>query len=346
MKCLAAVALWLMILSVTALPSAGALTFTPASGFVATEVWSGADAAHFAMYGGNLYIYGSQQAGVDQYQNVVRVFDGTSTTEVGRSPVFGPAAYSADSITVANGEVYWGHTRGFTETTVYKSTQSGGGWSTVAAVDAAQNVTVYSLSSNGDAVFGVAVDNDTAGNEAFFLDGNNDEYQVFAGGLDDYSGGSGFDPSGDFFAGGYDATNYAATMYRYSAQQVVDRLTGTQTTPYGSADAIDVYTLPSNASAVMESDGLVIYGSNYNATFTGTNPYWYDLNDGTHGLLGELSGADTAVATDLYYREGATYFLAKDSWATGAEARIYRVTPEPMTLTLLLCGLAVVRRWR
>ena len=107
-----------------------------------------------------------------------------------------------------------------------------------------------------------------------------------------------------------------------------------------------MYPVPNNASAVMESDGLVIYGSDYNATFTGTNPYWYDLNDGAHGLLGELSGADTAVATDLYYRDGATYFLAKDSWATGAEARIYRVTPEPMTLSLLLCGLAVARRRR
>ena len=345
MKCLAAVALWLMILSVTVLPSAGALTFTPASGFVATEIWSGTDAAHFAMYGGNLYIYGSRQIGADEYQNVVRVFDGAATTEVAGSPIFGPDEYSADSITVANGEVYWGHTRGFVETTVYKSTQSGGVWSTVAAVDSAENVTVYSLSSNGDAVFGVALDNDTGGNEAFFLDGS-DEYQVFAGGLDDYSGGSGFDPSGDFFAGGYDATSWSANMYRYSAQQVVDRLTGTQTTPYSSADAVGVYAVPNNASAVMESDGLVIYGSDYNATFTGTNPYWYDLADETFGLLGELSGADTAVATDLYYRDGAMYFLAKDSWATGAEARIYRVTPEPMTLTLLLCGLAVARRWQ
>jgi len=345
MKCLAAVALWLMILSVTALRSAGALTFTPASGFVATEIWSGTDAAHFAMYGGNLYLYGSQQTGTDEYQNVVRVFDGASTTEVARSPVFGPDEYSADSITVASGEVYWGHTRGFTETTVYKSTQSGGGWSTVAAVDAAQNVTVYSLSTNGDAVFGVAVDNDTAGNEAFFLNGS-DEYQVFAGGLDDYSGGSGFDPLGNFYAGGVNATDFSATMYRYSAQQVADRLSGAQGVAYDAADAVDVYMLPSNVSAVMESDGLVIYGSDYNATFTGTNPYWYDLNDGTHGLLGELSGADTVVATDLYYWDGATYFLAKDGWATGAEARIYRVTPEPMTLTLLLGGLALARRRR
>jgi hypothetical protein len=345
MKCFATVSLWLMILGVTALPSVGALTFTPAPGFVATDVWSGADAAHFAMYGGNLYIYGSQQTGVDEYQNVVRVFDGASTTEVARSPVFGPDEYSADSITVANGEVYWGHTRGFTETTVYKSTQSGGGWSTVAAIDASRNVTVYSLSSNGDSVLGVAVDNDTGGNEAFFLNGS-DEYQVFAAGLDDYSGGSGFDPLGNFYAGGVSGMDFSANMYRYSSQQVVDRLTGAQATPYSTADAVGVYAVPNNASAVMESDGLVIYGSDYNATFTGTNPYWYDLNDGTHGLLGELSGADTVVATDLYYWEGATYFLAKDSWATGAEARIYRVTPEPMTLVLLLCGLAVARRWR
>ena len=63
-------------------------------------------------------------------------------------------------------------------------------------------------------------------------------------------------------------------------------------------------------------------------------------------MWGELAGADTAVATDLYYQDETIYFMAKDSWATGAEARIYRVTPEPMTLTLLLCGLAVVRRWR
>ena len=67
--------------------------------------WSGTDAAHFAIYGGNLYIYGSQQTGVDEYQNLVRVFDGAVTAEVARSPVFRPDEYSADSITVANGDV-------------------------------------------------------------------------------------------------------------------------------------------------------------------------------------------------------------------------------------------------
>ena len=196
----------------------------------------------------------------------------------------------------------------------------------------------FSLSTNGDYVFGVGRKDGRS--VAFYLD-DNDQYQMFADLSEGYSGGSGFDPYGNFFAGDYDA---GPLMYEYGAQQVADRLAGGA--PYSAADAIADLIVPSNSSAVMESNGLELFGTEYNPTYTGTNPYAYDLGDGSIFSLGVLSGADTTVSTDMYAREGAVYFMGKNDWTSGSQAVIYRLVPEPASLCLLLGGLALTARRR
>ena len=94
----------------------------------------------------------------------------------------------------------------------------------------------------------------------------------------------------------------------------------------------------------MESDGTSLFGTEFNATWTGTDPFAYDLASASATSLGTLAGADTTVCTDMYFRGGDTLFMGKDSWTTGQESVIYRLVPEPASLWLLACGALLLRR--
>ncbi len=335
-------ALLAMILTVGTPPTLGSLTFTPAAGYSATAVWSGGNAAHFAVDGGQLYVYGAESIGAGQFQNVVHVIDDGVPTEIARSAAYATDAYFPDAITVANGAVYWAHVQSFlagSAANVYQTTNVGGTWQTQTLLDENAGANVYSLSSNGNGVFGTGADT-SGSNVAFYFD-DSDQYQKFAD-LPTYSGGSGFAPDGTFFGGAVDGS-FNSLMYEFSAAQIADRLAGTSAA-YAPGDAANSYLVPGNASAVMESDGTLLFGSQYNATFTGTDPFAFDLSDGSSELLGTLSGAGTTVATDFYYDDGAVYFMAKDDWASGGEAVIYRVVPEPTAFGLLILALPFLRR--
>jgi len=331
----------------TADTAVAALTFAPATGYSAEEVWAGTDASHFAVENGNFYILGAEEVAADQFQNVVRVFNGTSTIEIGRSPVYTTNTYFPDAITVVDGEVYWAHARGHPsyDANVYKTSFNGSAWETTTVLDESEGIGAFSLSTDGNGVFGVGLD-DAGSNVAFFFD-DADQYDVFADIPGDGSGGSGFDPAGNFFAGAWSVGgDYMSHMYEFSAEQVGDRLDGTQATPYTATDAIDDHFVPGNASAVMESDGADLFGTEYNATWTGTDPYAFDLDSGVSTSLGTLSGADTSVSTDMYYRDGDVFFMGKNDWVSGGEAVIYRVVPEPTSLCLLAGGALLGLRHR
>jgi hypothetical protein len=135
-------------------------------------------------------------------------------------------------------------------------------------------------------------------------------------------------------------------MYEFTAQQVADRLDGTHATPYSAVDADDDYIVSGNGTAVMESDGEHLFGVQPNATWTGTNPFVFDLAGLTTEVLGELSGSDTTVSTDMYYRDGNIFFLGKDDWTCGGEAVIYHVVPEPGSSWLMAGGIALLARKR
>ncbi|MCK4341799.1 MAG: PEP-CTERM sorting domain-containing protein [Phycisphaerae bacterium] len=339
---------WLALASITGGSAVAALEFTPAAGYIAGEVWSGPGAAHFAVESGSYYIYGAEEVAPDQWQNVVRQYDGVGTIEIARSSTYATDAYFPDAITVAGGDVYWAHAQSFTAggaANLYKSWFDGGTWNTTQVLDESADINVYSLSTDGDNVFGVGLDNNGS-NVAFYLD-DSENYNVLAELPADASGGSGFDPAGNFFAGAWSVGgDWCDHMYEFSAQQVADRLAGTQATPYAAGDALADYIVPGNASAVMESDGANLFGVEYNATWSGTNPYAFDLADGTATSLGTLSGAATTVSTDMYYRAGDIYFMGKDDWGTGGEAVIYRLVPEPATLFMLASGALLLRRRR
>lgn len=313
------------------------LTFTASPGYAAETVWSGSDVAHFTPGGDGFFVYGTAPDS-GQYRNVVRYYDGEETRVIAASPAFGADQYFPDAITAVGNSVYWAHVQSYTSgsaANVYKTIFDGQDWNTTQILDESAGINVYSLSTNGDGVFGVGVGS-SGTNVAFYFD-SDDQYEVFAE-IPEYSGGSGFDPAGNFYATATDAsfTNHA---YAFTASQVSDRLDGTQPTPYSAGDATADYIVPGNASSVMESDGAALFGSQYNTTYNGTNPFAYDLGTGTAQTLGVLSGVDTPVTTDMYYHDGATYFLGKDGWTNGATANIYRLVPEPsaaIALTLLL----------
>ena len=324
-----------------------ALTFAPAAGYTAEEVWSGTDASHFAVENGNYYILGAEEVAADQFQNVVRMFNGTSTIEIGRSPVYTTNTYFPDAITVVDGEVYWAHARGYPsyDANVYKTSFNGSAWETTAVLNETQGLGVFSLSTDGNGVFGVGLDG-AGGNIAFFFD-DADQHNVFADIPGDASGGSGFDPSGNFLAGSWSVDgDYASHMYEFSTQQVADRLDGMQTTPYATGDAIGDYIVPGNVSAVMESDGNRLFGTEYKPDWSGTDPYAFDLDSGASTSLGTLSGADTTVSTDMYNRDGDVFFMGKNDWVSGDEAVIYRVVPEPTSLGPLVGGALLGLRHR
>lgn len=320
----------LVTLLVVLAQSAGtlaALQFTPAPGYTAIEAWSGANVAHFALERGKYYLYGAEPLGGGQWQNVVRLYDGRETVEIARSPAYATNAYFADAITALGGEVWWAHVQGSPNyyANVLRTTDTAGTRVTTTVLDESQGIQVYSLCTNGQRVFGVGFDA-TATNVAFFFD-DQQQYAVLAEIPGLASGGSGFDPAGSFFAGayGFDANSY---MYEYSAQQVADRVSGAQATPYTPGDAVAVHVVPSNYAAVMESDGYALLGSQYNGGFTGTNPFAYDLSGGTTASLGTLAGAPTTVCTDLYSVRGDVVFLAKNSWTNGDQVVIYRLEPD------------------
>lgn len=329
------------VVVVAAAPAA--LTFQPAAGSSVQEVWAGSYGAHFAPHGADLFIYGAEPIGGNQWQSVVRVFDGVTTTEVARSATYAAGTYYPDAITVCGGAVYWAHVQSYSAggaATIYKTVHDGMSWETSEILATSAGVNVYSLSTDGVHVLGTGV-GASGDNVAFYLD-DVGSYQVLAD-LPVYSGGTGFDLAGNFYAGAMDA-GYAAHMYRFSAQQITDRLSGAQPTPYTTADALADYLVPDNASPVMESDGAKLYGTQYLWGSGAVQPYAYDLAGGASTSLGTLSGADTLVTTDLYYRDGAVWLMGKSGWTTGAEAAIYRLVPEPGALALLLVGFAVARR--
>ncbi len=338
----------LLVVGVTAWSAMGTtvaqLDFTPAPGFVANEVWSGSGVAHFAIEGGALYIYGAEAIGGGQFQNVVRLFDGAATTEIARSPAYAQDTYFPDAIAVANGEVYWTHATSYptgSHANLCKTTFDGLSWTTTEIIDESASIGVYGLCTNGQRVFGTGLSAANV-NVSFYLD-ETDGYNVFAELPADASGGCGFDPEGDFFAGAWSVGgDYDNHMYRYSAQQVSERLTGIQPGPYTSADAIADFLVSGNGSPVMESDGTSLFGTQYNSTWTGLDPYTYDLQTGITTSLGTLSGAATNVVTDMYARDGSVYFLGKNDWGTGSEAVIYTMVPEPSSLYLLAVGLCLL----
>ena len=326
------------------------LDFDPTEGYSVTPVWSGPDAAHFAVQGDSYYIYGRQDIGEGQYQNVVRLYDGLTTSDVARSPAFAENEYSPDAITAtANGAVYWAHARSFSSAIIYKSTYDlqQQQWETVPVLDESADLLVYGLSTNGSYVFGTAAvydpDTQVYDNQAFCID-DDDVYHQLVIMPGQYSGGSGFDPEGNFYAAAGDGH-----VYTYSAQQVADRLNGVHTEPYAPGEAIDDFFIQyGTGSPVMESDGLSLFGSVYKGDWTGMDPYAYDLDDDeSMTMLGVMSGgAAASVATDLYARNGAVYFMGKNDWTCGTEAVIYRLVPEPASLCLLVGSLALAARRR
>jgi hypothetical protein len=317
-----------------AVATAGTLNFMPAEGYSSELVWSGGEAAHFAVDGGRYFLYGTQRTGGEAH-NVVRMFDGMGMVEVGRSPAFAGSQYSPDAITAVNGDVYWASARGTSKTNLYRSSLVGDTWVTSTVIDESEGINMFSLSTDGSRVFGVGLDQ-TGTNVAFYLD-DTDRYNVLAQLPGIGSGGSGFDPEGNFFAGAF-GDDFAAHMYAFSADQIADRIEGTHDAPYSIADALADHVVPGNASAIMEGDGGRLFGAVFNPSFTGSDPYAFDLASGTWERLGVLAGDGLALATDLYHRDGGVYFLAKDDFGTGAAAAIYRVTPEPATGALLLLG--------
>lgn len=342
-------ALVVAVVGVCALPAAQAsISFTPAAGYSAQTVWSGTNGAHFSVEGGSFYIYGAEEVSPGTFENVVRRFDGATTSEIARTSSYAAGTYYPDAITVLDGAVYWAHVKSYSAggaATLYKTSFSGGTWQTTQVLDASAGVNVISLSTDGSHVFGAGL-GASGENVAFFLD-DGDNYGVLAELPALGSGASGFAPSGDFFAGAWGVGgDYAAHMYRFSAQQVSDRVSGLHAVPFGAADAIDDLIVPSNASTVMESDGALLYGTNYNTSYTGTNPYGFDLVGGGIVELGTLSGAATTVATDMYARDGDVFFMGKDDWGNGDECAIYRIVPEPSSLVLLAFGLLTVARRR
>ena len=75
----------IMAITVAASPAAAQLTFDPASSYTVTEVWSGQDGAHFAMEAGDFYLYGKEATERGEYENVVRLYNGSTTVEVART---------------------------------------------------------------------------------------------------------------------------------------------------------------------------------------------------------------------------------------------------------------------
>ncbi len=334
------VTMWMAVVT-----SRAALDFDPAPGYAAVEVWSGSNASHFAIAGDTLYVLGAEPAGGGQLQSVVWQVDGGSSTEIARSAPHAPDAYFPDAISVVDGDVYWVHAQAFSAggaANLYKTTYDGNTWSTSTIVDEAAGTNLYSLSTNGTRLFGVGYVDGT--NSALYLD-DAEQLAVLASLPADGSGGSGFDPAGNLFAGAWSVGgDFASHMYKFDAQQIADRVAGAQAAPYTAGAADTHYVVPNNATAVMESDGLALFGADYNATWSGTNPFAYDLTTGATTALGTLGGADTAVTTDLYARGGAVYFMGKNAWGVGSEAVIYELVPEPAALLLLAVGGAVVRR--
>jgi len=318
-----------------------ALTFTPAPGYTATPVWSGANGAHFAVDNGGFYVYGKESAGANEYQNTVRFFDGTATVEIARSPIYSGSEYSPDAITAVGGAVYWAHARSFASADVYRTAFTGGIWTTEKVLDASAGVTVYGLSTDGTRVFGTGLN---GGDSIAFILDNPGHCRILVSGLETYSGGSGFDPAGNFYAGGVD-TGFAAHTYRFTAQQVADRVGGARATPYAVVEAVNAYAVPNNGTPVMENDGSHLFGQQYKSDWSGTDPFAYNLAGGATRLLGSLSGgAPYNVTTDMYSRDGGLYFMGKSDWVSGAEAAIYRLVPEPGTLAFLCLGILGLRR--
>ncbi len=320
-----------------------ALTFSPSAGWSSTEVWSGTNASHFAVGDDGFYLYGAEQVGTDGggspvHQNVVRHFDGVNTVEVARSPSFTGSNYSPDAITVVNGDVYWAHVQSFSlggSANVYKSTFDGTNWATSSVLDESAGANVFSLSTDGNRVFGSGVA-PSGDNAAFYFD-DSDSYTVFAD-LGGASGGSGFDSSGNFYAGLFDFVD-GSTVLEYSAAQVANRVGGAQATPYDGADAIGSYLVPGTGSPVMESDGANLFGVEFDGTFTNSNPYAFDLQTNTSELLGTLSGAAANnLTTDVYARDGSVFFMGRDGFGPFGDAAIFQVIPEPATFALLLAG--------
>lgn len=334
-----------MVTGAVAVAAQAAVTFTPAAGYAADAVWTGNGAAHFALAADAFYTAGVVASGAGQEQLVIQQFDGSATTPIAASATFSPGAYYADAVTAvptASGvAVYWVQAQSFGAggySNLYRTAFDGGMWTTTKLIDESEHVTLYSLSSSGGHVLGTSLMPGGA-NAAFFLDGA-DDLQTFAQLPALASGGSGFAPNGDFFAGAF-GDDFVSRMYEFSAAQVAARLSGAQATPYAASDALAAHAVLNNASAVMESDGTWLYGSNYNATFTGSNPYAHELGSGSAVPLGTLGGAPTTVATDFYARDGVVYFLGKDDFATGGQATIFALTPEP-TACIALCLLAAV----
>lgn len=335
----------LLIVGAVVVAAQAAVTLTPAAGYAASPVWSGSGVAHFAIAADTFYVAGVIASGPGQQQLVIQQFDGSATIPIAASAAFSTGAYYADALaavaTPRGAAVYWVQAQSFGAggySNLYRTAFDGGMWTTTKLVDESEHLTFYSLSTRGGRVLGTGL-TPTGTNAAFYFD-DADEPQVFAALPALASGGSGFAPNGDFFAGAF-GDDFVSRMYEFSAAQVAARLSGAQATPYAAGDALAVHSVLNNASAVMESDGARLYGSNYNATFTGSDPYAHELGNANAIALGTLGGAPTTVATDFYARDGVVYFLGKDDFATGAQATIFALLPEPAAC-VALCLLAAI----
>ncbi len=320
-----------------------ALTFDAAPGWSSSEVWSGSNASHFAVGDDGFYLYGAEQVGTDGggsplHQNVVRHFDGVNTVEVARSATFSGSDYSPDAITVVNGEVYWAHVQSFSlggSANVFRSSFDGTNWVTSQILDESVGANVFSLSTDGNRVYGTGVA-PSSNNVAFYFD-DSDSYTVLAE-LGGASGGTGFDPNGNFYAGLFDFTD-GSKVLEYSADQVNDHVSGVQVTPYGGSDANGSFLVPGTGSPVMESDGGSLFGVEFDPTFTNSSPYAFDLLTNTAESLGTLSGAAANnLATDVYVRDGSVYFMGRDGFGPFGDAAIFQLIPEPATFAMLVVG--------